>query len=213
MSTQVILAEGPFMGETIAQLGKAKGRKTVSRHDLIEGYRSLIEDHRIIFNKRLKTIRQRDGQVAAEFEDGTTAIADCLIGCDGVHSKVREHLLGQEHPAAYPVNHDHWARVNLQLPHEQAQQYLPSKWTGFVPIICTKHRYFNIMPIHRGNTISVSFGFPGPDAPANIDHQLYPALWSQCDPEILHLVQVGLLIPVKQFAMRLLTSRPAVTQS
>ena len=37
MATQVIMAEGKYTGETVAALGKAKGRKTVARYDLLRG--------------------------------------------------------------------------------------------------------------------------------------------------------------------------------
>ena len=37
MVTEVILAQGPHMGELVAQLGRANGRNSISRADLLEG--------------------------------------------------------------------------------------------------------------------------------------------------------------------------------
>ncbi|KAI9026801.1 hypothetical protein DFJ74DRAFT_661892 [Hyaloraphidium curvatum] len=52
--------------------------------------------------KKLKDIQQGGGSspVVATFEDGTTAEADLMVGCDGLHSQTRALLWGKE-PATY----------------------------------------------------------------------------------------------------------------
>ena len=54
------------------------------------------------FGKRLADV-QIDGphQVVARFEDGTRATADCLIGCDGIHSRTRRAIDPQAPGASY----------------------------------------------------------------------------------------------------------------
>jgi salicylate hydroxylase/6-hydroxynicotinate 3-monooxygenase len=52
----------------------------------------------IHFNKKLTSVRQRSGKVVLEFADGSQDEADVLIGADGVHSRVRELMLGAEQP-------------------------------------------------------------------------------------------------------------------
>ena len=42
MVTEVILGEGPNQGELVAELGRAKGRKTVARSDLLDGLLQLV---------------------------------------------------------------------------------------------------------------------------------------------------------------------------
>jgi len=56
-----------------------------------------IEMH---FSKRCIDVKQEGERVAAVFEDGTTAEGDLLVGCDGLHSEVRNVLFGKE-PATY----------------------------------------------------------------------------------------------------------------
>lgn len=55
--------------------------------------RSLLQEGvNIQWNKRLVIFEDKDDQVIAHFEDGSHAIGDLLIGCDGVGSVVRELL-------------------------------------------------------------------------------------------------------------------------
>ena len=44
-----------------------------------------------------------DGQVELQFEDGTSHVADALVGCDGINSFTRRVVLGLDHPAVDPV--------------------------------------------------------------------------------------------------------------
>ncbi len=59
MSTQVIMAEGRYTGEVIAMLGRAKGRKTVARIDLIAGYQELVPKEIVHMGKRLEKVEER----------------------------------------------------------------------------------------------------------------------------------------------------------
>ncbi|KAG8627169.1 hypothetical protein KVT40_004652 [Elsinoe batatas] len=117
MSTQVSIASGPNTGAVVAELGRAKGRKTVARSDLLAGLKALIPSHRLHFNKRLVSIRERpDDTIDITFKDGRKKHVDCLIAYDGVHSTVRTYLLGANHPATYPKNHDGWQIYRTMLP-------------------------------------------------------------------------------------------------
>ncbi|KAH8693298.1 hypothetical protein BGW36DRAFT_302536 [Talaromyces proteolyticus] len=56
------------------------------------------------FGKQLVNYTDSDGseKVKLHFADATTAEADVVIGCDGIHSATRKLLLGKEHPASNP---------------------------------------------------------------------------------------------------------------
>ncbi|MFC3939237.1 6-hydroxynicotinate 3-monooxygenase [Pseudomonas gingeri NCPPB 3146 = LMG 5327] len=71
---------------------------TVHRGDLHALQMSTIKPGTLHFNKRLETIEDRGDQVHLTFTDGTHASADIVIGADGINSKIREELLGQEAP-------------------------------------------------------------------------------------------------------------------
>ncbi|CAF4217830.1 unnamed protein product, partial [Adineta steineri] len=58
-------------------------------------------NHQLIpihFNKSLCTLTQSNEHVTVEFQDGTKAIGNYLIGCDGLRSTVRQLLFGSDQP-------------------------------------------------------------------------------------------------------------------
>ena len=52
----------------------------------------------VVFAKRIQGVSQADGGVTLSFEDGTQANHTVLIGADGIHSRVRAALFGDEYP-------------------------------------------------------------------------------------------------------------------
>jgi salicylate hydroxylase/6-hydroxynicotinate 3-monooxygenase len=68
------------------------------RADLHESLANLVPSDQIHLNKKLVSLDQDGDGVVLTFEDGTQVQADAVIGADGVHSLVREILLGPEEP-------------------------------------------------------------------------------------------------------------------
>jgi 2-polyprenyl-6-methoxyphenol hydroxylase-like FAD-dependent oxidoreductase len=68
------------------------------RAELHEALAAAVPEGIIHFNKRLVGLDERAGQVTLAFADGTTARADAVIGADGVHSVVRQILIGPDEP-------------------------------------------------------------------------------------------------------------------
>ncbi|MEV0613347.1 FAD-dependent monooxygenase [Nonomuraea sp. NPDC050404] len=70
---------------------------TILRSDLYRIVRDEAEQHGISvsFGKRMVSYEDDGTQVTATFEDGTTAVGDLLIACDGVHSRTRSLLDAQ----------------------------------------------------------------------------------------------------------------------
>jgi 2-polyprenyl-6-methoxyphenol hydroxylase-like FAD-dependent oxidoreductase len=65
---------------------------------LHEALASAVPQEIIHLNKKLTGLEQRDGQVTLAFADGTRAHADAVVGADGVHSVVREIIIGPDEP-------------------------------------------------------------------------------------------------------------------
>jgi salicylate hydroxylase/6-hydroxynicotinate 3-monooxygenase len=68
------------------------------RADLTGALAGRIRPEVIQFNKKLIDLEQGSGAVKLIFADGTQAAADAVIGADGVHSLVREIVVGPDQP-------------------------------------------------------------------------------------------------------------------
>ena len=68
------------------------------RAELHDALLSVLPDEIIQLNKKLVGLDQTGEQVNLSFADGTTAQADAVIGADGIHSAVREIIIGPDRP-------------------------------------------------------------------------------------------------------------------
>jgi salicylate hydroxylase/6-hydroxynicotinate 3-monooxygenase len=68
------------------------------RADLHEALYSVLPPEVVHLNKKLVGLDQANGQVTLSFADGTKAQADAVIGADGVHSLVRDIIIGPDAP-------------------------------------------------------------------------------------------------------------------
>ncbi|KAK8120583.1 hypothetical protein PG999_004703 [Apiospora kogelbergensis] len=167
MATTVILAQGPYAGTTVAELGRAKGRKSIARSDLIQGFLELVPEETVQFGKRLEGISEeatsKPGGVVIKlsFKDGTTAEADALIGADGIHSAARRYLLGADHPATEPKNHDGWVVYRTLVSTEEARQKINPKWTTSVPIMMGPRGHINCIPLSKNTRLSAGVAVRG----------------------------------------------------
>ncbi|HWC30918.1 MAG TPA: FAD-dependent monooxygenase [Dehalococcoidia bacterium] len=90
-------------GEVIVELPMPESRYDapylcMHRGDLHSALLSVVPEPSVHLGKKLTGIEQRNGGVTLAFSDGTTVVADAVIGADGLHSVVREILLGPETP-------------------------------------------------------------------------------------------------------------------
>ena len=68
------------------------------RGDLHAALADLVPGENIHLGRKLKSIDQNGSQVTLTFEDGEPVQADVVIGADGVHSLIRDHVAGHENP-------------------------------------------------------------------------------------------------------------------
>jgi salicylate hydroxylase/6-hydroxynicotinate 3-monooxygenase len=68
------------------------------RGDLHEALAAAVPAERVHLSKKLVGIDQDGSGVRLNFADGSSARADAVVGADGVHSRVRELLFGQDKP-------------------------------------------------------------------------------------------------------------------
>lgn len=156
LATTVLIGDEVEGEENIlAELGKAKGRKTVARADLLEGLYSLLPKDVVHFGWRLSQVEEDGGKIALTFDNGTTVRTDVLISADGIHSVTRKYLLGAEHPAASPINNDQWSFVMRKVPAAEVKALNPGLLDR-VPIFCGDGGYLNSIPIRFGEEMTVA---------------------------------------------------------
>jgi salicylate hydroxylase/6-hydroxynicotinate 3-monooxygenase len=68
------------------------------RGDLHAALHSVVPSELISFGKKLVGLEPSGAGAILRFADGSSVRADAVVGADGVHSKVREFLLGAEKP-------------------------------------------------------------------------------------------------------------------
>ncbi|KAH6652673.1 hypothetical protein BKA67DRAFT_519809 [Truncatella angustata] len=173
MATEVILAQGESKGMRVAELGRAKGRMSIARSDLLDGFWELLPKETVVFGKKLASISTEgegrehgNGKIKIGFQDGTTAEADVLLGADGVHSPTRSYLLGEDHPATGPKNHDNWVVYRTMVPMDEARRCIDEKWCGHgVPILLGPRGHVNIIPLNKGTRLSAGVAVRGASNP------------------------------------------------
>ncbi|HEY7035425.1 MAG TPA: FAD-dependent monooxygenase [Thermomicrobiales bacterium] len=68
------------------------------RADLHDSLRAALGDRHLTLGARCLAVEQHDCAVDVRFADGREATGDLLIGADGIHSVVREHVAGPDRP-------------------------------------------------------------------------------------------------------------------
>jgi salicylate hydroxylase/6-hydroxynicotinate 3-monooxygenase len=68
------------------------------RADLHEALASAVPAEIVHLNRKLTGLEQKGGRVTLRFADGTAATADAVVGADGVHSTVRDIVVGPDEP-------------------------------------------------------------------------------------------------------------------
>lgn len=71
---------------------------TIHRADILAALAENFPLEHIQFGKRIQTLAQGKDGVALRFEDGSEASFDMVVGADGIHSRVRSALFGEEKP-------------------------------------------------------------------------------------------------------------------
>jgi salicylate hydroxylase len=70
----------------------------VHRADLHDVLRAALGDQHITLGARCVSVEQHGQEVEVSFADGRGATGDLLVGADGIHSVVREYVVGPDRP-------------------------------------------------------------------------------------------------------------------
>ena len=68
----------------------------IHRADLVQILSDAVPPEAKRFDARIAGVSQDANGVEVTLQDGSTVCGDVLVGCDGIHSAVRQHLRGEE---------------------------------------------------------------------------------------------------------------------
>jgi salicylate hydroxylase len=94
--TGTVLGRVPLGEEAVARWGAPFYH--LHRADLHEALRAALGEEHITLAARCVAVKEDETTVTARFADGREVSADLLIGADGIHSVVREHVAGLDQP-------------------------------------------------------------------------------------------------------------------
>jgi salicylate hydroxylase len=105
---------------------------TIHRADIIAALAERFPIEHIQFGKRTMAVEQNDQGVTLRFEDGSMQRFDAVVGADGIHSRVRAAVFGDEYPRFTGV-----VSFRSVVPTERVQ-HVPeieafTKWWGPTP--------------------------------------------------------------------------------
>ncbi|KAI1862577.1 uncharacterized protein JN550_010102 [Neoarthrinium moseri] len=80
-----------------------QGFQGCRRSDFIDELAELMPMKNVRFGRVVERVEElADGMMRIHFGDGTVGEADVVIGCDGIRSRVRQLILGEDNPASHP---------------------------------------------------------------------------------------------------------------
>lgn len=118
---------------------------TIHRADLHQILINQLTAGTVVLNKSCIDFDQKSSGLSIKFSDGTSAFANYLIACDGIHSAIRKKLLPESLPryAGYTC----WRSVIDEIPasvnmNETSESWGPGSRFGIVPLLDNRIYWF-----------------------------------------------------------------------
>ena len=99
--------EGELSGQFISALKNSLGQQSLHRAKFLDELAKHVPGTISHFGKRLEKMEEpeKEGEaLTLMFRDGTTAMADCVLGFDGIHSATRQNIFGDRYPLRFSGN-------------------------------------------------------------------------------------------------------------
>ncbi|KAL1874888.1 hypothetical protein Daus18300_003429 [Diaporthe australafricana] len=132
------------------------GHDVVSCARFLDQLVSVLPKETVRFDKELRHIlddRIESGKMLLEFEDGSVAEADAVIGCDGIKSRTRAIMVGENHPAA-TESYTHKYAYRGIVPMSQARLALGEERAMNATCWLGKNRHCITSPVDQGSNMS-----------------------------------------------------------
>ncbi|KAI0478555.1 putative salicylate hydroxylase [Xylariaceae sp. FL0804] len=140
------------------------------RSQLLKEMAALLPQDSFHFRKNLADYEDdvNSDKVVLHFEDGTTAKADVVLGCDGVHSNTRKVMLGRDDPAARP-GYTHNVTYRTMVPIDVGVAAMGEKCAQGGTMHCGPNACLLTYPVNSGKLLNIAIfaydakDFPNPD--------------------------------------------------
>lgn len=90
--------------KVLAEVISDKEYGSMNRVKLLEALASRLPEGIVSFGHRIKSIQEANDDLLLEFENGSIETVDIVLGCDGLHSKVRSHVVGDGYEPTFSHN-------------------------------------------------------------------------------------------------------------
>lgn len=101
---ELVWATGSQEGDVLMNLkALPSGQTALRRADFLNALVELVPAEIVHFRKRLSSLVENEDGVVLGFEDGEVVIADVVVGCDGIRSRVKECMIPIESFQTRPV--------------------------------------------------------------------------------------------------------------
>jgi len=149
-------------GKLVYQLKCEHGQVSVHRAHFLDEMVRLVPKEIARFHKRLVDLDdQGEKGVVLKFADGTEARHAAVIGTDGIKSRTRQIVLGENNPAAKAVFSGKYAYRGL-IPMEEAIEHLGEELATNSQMYMGYHGHILTFPIEKGKTMN------GNDPPSRV---------------------------------------------
>lgn len=146
------LPDGTLVGDLHA---KGTGNSTVGRAELLGLLAHRVGAERVRFGMRIIGWHQeRESGVRVRFANGDEMTAACMIACDGVHSQVRESMLGEDNSAARPQFSESGA-YRAVLPAEEVKEAIGNELARTSNLFLGPSGYVIMYPIDMGRRVNI----------------------------------------------------------
>ncbi|MCJ1281799.1 hypothetical protein MMC26_001122 [Xylographa opegraphella] len=137
------------------ELSNDLGQNAVHRAHYLDELAKLVPEGVPHFRKHLDLVTEEEsGKLRMKFHDGSEAVADAVIGCDGIKSRVRQLILGQSDLASQPQYTHKYAYRGL-IPVKRAIEVLGEENAVNTKMHVGPDKHILTFPIDKGETMNV----------------------------------------------------------
>lgn len=134
--------------------GEHPVQSSIHRAAFLNELVALVPRENVSFGKRVVEVVETASGVRLRFEDGGQAEASAAIGCDGVKSKIRHFVLGDDDFAVHPSFTKKYAyRGLIHMP--KAVELLGDELARNAVMYCGLHGHILTFPIEKGERVNV----------------------------------------------------------